>query len=92
MHSSGSLVSRSSSMAGLTYNIDQIKKKRARRAKNDNENSSEMSYTDIDEELEEAKPYDQWSCQSDTSGEGPQGHHQELEASISDILDSGDPR
>ena len=52
-----------------------------------------MSYTDIEEQPEEeGKPVDQWSCQSDTSGDGPQGHHQDIEASISDILDSGDPR
>jgi len=52
MHSSGSLISRSSSMAGLPYSLEQVKRKRARRPKQDNENSSDVSYTDIDEEDE----------------------------------------
>ena len=93
MHSSsGSLISRSSSAAGLPYALDAVKRKRARRPKADGEHSSEVSYTDIDDQEQEGNSHDQWSCQSDTSGEGPDGHHLELEASISDILDSGDPR
>ena len=35
---------------------------------------------------------DRFSQNSDTSGEGPQGHHKELDVTISDILDRGDPR
>ena len=89
--SSGSLISRSSSMAGLPSSVEQGKRKRARRPKQDNSHSSDVSYTDIDDE-ESAQPHDQWSCQSDTSGEGATGHHLDVEASISDILDLGDPK
>ena len=99
--SKSSLVSRNSSMAGITMADNVVRDEPKKRLKKIADSAtSGASYTELDDSQSEKEvnlggweiAADRFSQNSDTSGEGPQGHHKELEVSISDILDRGDPR
>ena len=80
-------------MADLVYgenNLDQPKKRTKQPS-----NTSGQSYTDMSDNENVTNwevAANQFSQNSDTSGEGPDGHHKELDVTITDILDRGDPR